>query len=230
MDKNPYEVLGAPQNASEEEITKAYRKLAKKYHPDLNPNNKAAEDKMSEINAAYDKIKGGYKTNAENENPFSGRYANPAGFNPFGGYGRYTYEEKTYTSNDAERMEAVRTLINNGRFRQALSLLSVIDKRSARWYYYCAVANYGVGNIIAALEYSKTAHEMEPENREYAEFYERLSYAGTQYYQRSASYGRPRFRLSNFCLWCCVAKFLTGIFSYFCSSNSRNGGCYTCCC
>ncbi len=49
-----YEVLGLKKGASDEEIKKAYRTLAKKYHPDLNPGNIAAAEKMNEINAAYD--------------------------------------------------------------------------------------------------------------------------------------------------------------------------------
>ncbi len=57
--RDPYEVLGVPRGASEEEVTKAYRKLAKKYHPDLNPGDEEAAQKMSEINAAYDSIKNG---------------------------------------------------------------------------------------------------------------------------------------------------------------------------
>ena len=52
MAKSPYEVLGVSPGASKEEVTKAYRRLAKKYHPDLNPGDKSAEKKMSEIHAA----------------------------------------------------------------------------------------------------------------------------------------------------------------------------------
>ncbi len=53
MDKNPYEVLGLNPNASEEDIKKAFKTLAKKYHPDLNPGNKEAEEKFKEVNEAY---------------------------------------------------------------------------------------------------------------------------------------------------------------------------------
>ena len=54
MMTNPYETLGVQPGASDEEIKKAYRNLAKKYHPDLHPNDEAASAKMNEINAAYD--------------------------------------------------------------------------------------------------------------------------------------------------------------------------------
>lgn len=55
--KDYYEVLGVEKGASEEELKKAYRRLAKQYHPDLHPNDKEAEEKFKEINEAYDVLK-----------------------------------------------------------------------------------------------------------------------------------------------------------------------------
>src|SRR5579885_2189561 len=52
--RNPYDVLGVKKDASDEEIRPAYRKLAKRYHPDLNPGNKEAEARFKEISAAND--------------------------------------------------------------------------------------------------------------------------------------------------------------------------------
>ena len=57
MARDPYEVLGVSKSASEDEIKSAYRRLAKKYHPDLNPGDATAAQKMNEVNQAYDQIK-----------------------------------------------------------------------------------------------------------------------------------------------------------------------------
>ena len=54
MAKNLYEVLGVSKGASATEIKSQYRKLARKYHPDLNKEDKAAAEKFKEISAAYD--------------------------------------------------------------------------------------------------------------------------------------------------------------------------------
>ncbi len=95
MARDPYEVLGVPHGASEDEIKNAYRKLAKKYHPDLNPGDAAAAQKMNEINAAYDRIKN--PQSYQNANPYgnsysgqnSGGYSNYGGYSGYGGYSSY---------------------------------------------------------------------------------------------------------------------------------------------
>lgn len=79
--KEYYDVLGLKQGSSEEEIKKAYRKLSKQYHPDLNPNNKQAEEKFKKIAEAYEILTG--KQKPKNQNPFGG--------NPFG---NRTYKAK----------------------------------------------------------------------------------------------------------------------------------------
>ena len=78
--KDPYVVLGVDKNASEDEIKSAYRKLAKKYHPDANPNDASAAEKMKEINAAYDQIKNpsSYQQYSQyNTNNTYNNYTNP---------------------------------------------------------------------------------------------------------------------------------------------------------
>src|SRR5882757_3673483 len=54
MATDPYSTLGVKKDASQEEIQKAYRKLAKKLHPDLNPGNKKAEEQFKDLSVAYD--------------------------------------------------------------------------------------------------------------------------------------------------------------------------------
>ena len=98
--RDPFEVLGVARDADEETLTKAYRKLARQYHPDTHPDDPVAERRMKEINAAYEQIKdirAGRTPDPSRpgtgENPFTGYGAG----NPYGGYGfsgdpfRYTY-------------------------------------------------------------------------------------------------------------------------------------------
>src|SRR5262249_10225388 len=56
-----YEILGVARTAKEDEIKKSYRKLARKYHPDLNPNNKQSEEKFKEDQEAYEVLSDAHK-------------------------------------------------------------------------------------------------------------------------------------------------------------------------
>ena len=85
---DPFAVLGLSSSATEDEIKAAYRKLAKKYHPDLNPGDKAAEEKMREVNEAYTRALQIKKTGRDPyQNPYgaSGSSGSSGYYNPFGG-------------------------------------------------------------------------------------------------------------------------------------------------
>ena len=83
FEKDYYAVLGVAKTATDKEITKTYRKLARKYHPDTNPNNTASENKFKEISAAYE-VLGDEKRRKEYDEV---RQAGPATFGTHGGRG-----------------------------------------------------------------------------------------------------------------------------------------------
>lgn len=80
-----YEVLGVSKDASEDEIKKAYRKLAKKYHPDINPGNKEAEEKFKEASEAYGVLSDAQKRQRYDQFGHEGADGGFGGGNPFGG-------------------------------------------------------------------------------------------------------------------------------------------------
>src|SRR5262249_17425248 len=89
-----YEILGVARNAKEEEIKKAYRKLARKYHPDLNPNNKQSEEKFKEIQEAYEGL--GDATKRQKYDQLGANWKNGAEFTPppnWGGQGGINLED-----------------------------------------------------------------------------------------------------------------------------------------
>ena len=90
-----YEVLGVSKNASDDEIKKAYRKLALKYHPDKNPDNKEAEEKFKEISEAHAVLSDKQKRARYDQFGHAGVGGN-GGPNPFGGQGNYHYSTQGF--------------------------------------------------------------------------------------------------------------------------------------
>ena len=86
LERDFYKILGVSDDVSEKDLTKAYRKLARKYHPDANPNDSSAEEKFKEVSEAYDVL-----SNAETREEYDQlrKYGATGGFsgNPFGGGG-----------------------------------------------------------------------------------------------------------------------------------------------
>lgn len=85
--KDYYKTLGIDKNATESDIKSAYRKMAKQYHPDLNPDNPQAAEKFKEVNEAYEVLSDKEKRARYDRGEMDFDGANYGGFNPFGGGG-----------------------------------------------------------------------------------------------------------------------------------------------
>ena len=184
MIDDPYKVLGLSPDASDEEVKRAYRRLAKKYHPDLNPGDQEAARKMQEVNAAYEQIKDPDKFRQQQSgyggNAYGGGY-----YDPFGGYRQQSYGG---SQSGDQYQQAASQYIRFGRYREALNALQSSPERNARWYYLSALANDGLGNQVTALEHIRKAVSMDPDNLEYQRVLSQIEHGGAAYRQQAGNF------------------------------------------
>ena len=141
---DPYKVLGVSPSASDEEVKKAYRELARKYHPDHyqnDPLSDLAEAKMKEITAAYDQI-------------MDMRRGGRSGCSSDAGQSQFS---------------DIRRMINNNRIAEAEELLDGVPQssRDAEWYFLNGTVLYRRGWFDQAFTSFATASRMDPNNMEY---------------------------------------------------------------
>ncbi len=144
--KNPYEVLGVPKNATQEEIKTAYRKLAKQYHPDNyvgNPLADLAAEKFKEINEAYDALTGG----------------NASGSFGSGAYGAGQKGSGVFYQ--------ARNLINMNSLDEAERILDEVTDRTAEWFFLKGTIYLKRGWHDQGVNFIRQAVNLEPGNMEY---------------------------------------------------------------
>lgn len=156
---DPYQILNISPNASDEEVKKAYRELARKYHPDNyhdNPLADLAQEKMKEINAAYDAIQ--RQRSGKGPAPGQGGYSQP-------GYGGYQQRQQSYSG--SARFQQVRMAINRNDLNAAEHLLGLISDHDGEWNFLKGTICYRRGWVDEARRYFQTACQMDPGSAEY---------------------------------------------------------------
>ncbi len=205
MMEDPYQVLGLERGASDEEVKKAYRRLAKKYHPDANPVDAEAARKMQEINAAYEQIKNPPSpaepaTAAEPTPAAQAMAVTPTRTSLASGGGSSASRSLNSTR---PRLRPPTGTSNMAAIRKPSTPLDGAPTRDGQWYYLSALANDGAGNRITALEHIRRAVSMEPDNALYQQVLTTLEEGGTTYPRQASTY-RGFGGLGDLCMPLCL--------------------------
>ena len=186
MANDPYKVLGLDRTATDEEVKKAYRELARKYHPDNYMNTPLAdlaEEKMKEINEAYETIQKMRKEAANQASDSDYRSASGSS------YGR-------------ERLYEIRSYIESNNFYEAEIRLNSVPnaERTAEWYFLKGVVFRARGWYFEASKYFDAACRMDPVNQEY-----RIAAESIRNYTASSGRSRNEDAICNLCCGLTIA-------------------------
>ena len=211
---DPYQILGVPETASDEEVKRAYRELARKYHPDNyhdNPLADLAQEKMKDINAAYEqitKMRSGAK---------SGGYSSAGSSGSYSGYGGYQQQYSSQSSSGSSVLQQVRIAINTGNISRAEALLANYSDHNAEWNFLRGAVCYRRGWMDEAKRYYQTACQMDPGNAEYRQALEFMERGTESAYRPGGQPFGTEVCGGNLCLpLCCLWTLCNGGGYWFC--------------
>ena len=147
-----------------------------------------------------------------------------------GGISWIEHAAVSYTHLDVYKRQihfrAAANYIQSGHYAEALNVLNTISQRNGLWYYYSAVANYGTGNNVTALEHAKEAVRLEPNNLQYQMFLQRMEGGSGWYQGQQSMYGFPTVGSNDFCMKLCIANIMCNLFcgGGMCCGGTTPGG------